>query len=969
MDRRKLFTMSITLNAASKTEDSRVSGRASLFLQVAGTMVAVVVFALVLTTLLNALRFQETFEDLVVRRLDVVVQEIASDLLVGLVDLGLPLEAMDNLDAIIERQVGKADGVAAVSIYDCSGRPLAMMHAAAAGGETSAAAHRHPWENYLSVRNWHRFDEDIIAVGMTFISSYGQCAGGIAVEYEAASFRKTRAAVIERLVWAALQAASLLLPALALLGFLFHRRHCMLRELRLDLEALTAQGVPDAADHAEPRFSAAGADRELLEAYHAARPVLAETREHLMVPAAAADVAEKKPAGGWFRAVANWFGNPVVQVLILTSITLLLALLFVSWTTAEMLRGTLLPELARKGAAQSLQAGHNVQRALDLSIPLDELVGVDALYDELSRDEDDLAFMAITVADGRLLHAGGMARDELAAVLAAPPQEHSGLLASDQSRRAGYLVSSLPLRAADGETVGRIHLGLRESQLARPIRDNFADLLIVLLVSLFIAFELMLLVVTINVILPLRATLRVLKDVAARRFGLIHAEFAWDELGKIARRLNAAVRRAASQKGIVPVAIREPRLVGVRLLAFLFVCAEELARPIMPAFFGQLTATAEGASSHFGAGGVMALHMAVVAVAMPLGSMLYARIGRRRMYAAGALFASIGLLGTGLADSIGQLLWWRAVSGLGYALTFVACQGFVIESTDAGNRARGSAMMVGGIMLADICGPAIGGILASWIGHAATFMLGAAVAALAAMLVTVLMDRHSDHADQPPRISLQAFALALRTPWLVIVLLFAAVPAKVVLSGLLYYLTPLALMDLGANEAQTGRILMLYGLVALLTGPLFAALTDRFQRPVFSLAVGGLVTAAGVIPMAGADSYVGVALGVLALGLAQSLSIPALVAAVLTLTQRASAVHGQGPVMAALRLVERLGGAAGPMAAAALANYFGIARAMEFFGFYVFVSTLLLLVLLWLTDRRRRGRLQSGGSSAPEELP
>lgn len=923
-------------------------------------MVLVVVFALVLTTLLNALRFQETFEDLVARRLDVVVQDIASDLLVGL-DLGLGLEAMDNLDAIVARQLDKSDGLAAIGIHDCAGRPLAVARddGAASGGEPV-------WMAFLNERYWHRFDERIVAVGTTLRNSYGQCAGGIAIEYEAESFRGIREQVIGRLVGAALLAACLALPAVALLGLLLRRRHRMLLRLRLDLEALTLADAAGERVRAEPRLAATGADSELLDAYHAARPVLVE-EAGLAPPAAAPEGERGQPSRRWPRAMTRWLGSPVVQVLILTSLTLLLALLFVSWTTAETLRGTLLPELAHKGTAQSLQAGRNVQRALDLRIPLDALVGVDSLYEELRRDDDDLAFLAIVAADGRLLHAAGMAREKLAEVLAAPNDAHAGLLAAEQSRRAGYLVSSLALRAADGRDAGAIHLGLRESSLIRPVQDNFADLLIVLLVSLFIAFELMLLVVTVNVTLPLRTTLRVLGDVAERRFGLVHAESAWDELGRIARRLDAAVRRAAGRRGIVPSAIREPRLVGVRLLAFLFVCAEELARPIMPAFFGQLTAATEGASSHFGAGGVMALHMAVVALAMPIGSMLYARIGRRRMYAAGALFASAGLLGTGLADSIGQLFWWRAVSGLGYALTFVACQGFVIESTAADNRARGSAMMVGGIMLADICGPAIGGILAAWIGHAATFMLGAALAALAAALVTILMDRHSDHADQPPRISLRAFALALRTPWLVIVLLFAAVPAKVVLGGLLYYLTPLALMDLGANEAQTGRIIMLYGLVALLTGPLFATLTDRFQRPVLSLAVGGLVTAVGVIPMAGADSYVGVALGVLALGLAQSLSIPALVAAVLTLTQRASAVHGQGPVMAALRLVERLGGAAGPLAAAALANYFGVARAMEFFGLYVLASTLLLLVLLRLTDRRRQRRPPSGGGIAPED--
>lgn len=949
------------LNSTSKTADKLASGHAGLFVKVATAMVLVVVFALILTTLLNALRFRETFEDLVARRLDVVVQDIANDVLVG-IDLGLGLATMDNLNAIIERQVNKSAGVAAISIYDCSGRPLAVARPDPApnGGEA-------PWMPFLTEHHWRHFDEKLIAVGVMLKSSYGACAGGIAVEYEAETFRQTSEVVINSLIKTALQAASLALPAVALLGFFFYRRHRMLRQLRLNLEALTAPDVSQVSVLEEPRLSAGNADHELLDAYHAARPVLLEESGHLSL-VAAQDPVRGGASFTWLTNLLRRLSGPVAEVLILTSLTLLLALLFVSWTTADTLRETLLPELARKGAAQSLQTGRNVQRALDLKIPIGELVGVDALYDELRREADDLAFMAITAPDGRLLHAAGMARDDLAAVLESVNQTHTDPLAAKQTLRAGYLVSSLALSGSDGQGVGQIHLGLRESALTRPLQDNLADLLIVLLVALFIAFEVMLLVVTVNVTLPLRTTLRVLKEVANRRFDLIHAEFGKDELGKIAHRLNAVVRGAATRRGIVPIAIREPRLVGVRLLAFLFVCAEELARPIMPVFFGQLTAAAAGGSAHFGAGGVMALHMAVVAVAMPIGSLLYARIGRRRMYAAGALLASLGLLGTGMADSLGQLLWSRAISGLGYALTFVACQGLVIESTDTSNRARGTAMMVSGIMLADICGTAIGGILATWIGHAATFMLGAAVAAFAATLVAILMDRYSDHADQPPKISLQTFVVSLRNRRLVTVLLLAAVPAKMILSGLLYYLTPLALVAQGENEAQIGRILMLYGLVALLTGPLFARLTDHFQRPVFALVIGGLVTTLAVIPMAGATSYAGMALGVLALGFAQAISIPALVAAVLALSQQAMAIHGQGPVMAMLRLVERLGGAAGPLAAAVLANYLGIGTTIQIFGLYVFISTLLLLVLMRLSERRKHRR-PPNGPAVPVELP
>jgi MFS family permease len=99
-----------------------------------------------------------------------------------------------------------------------------------------------------------------------------------------------------------------------------------------------------------------------------------------------------------------------------------------------------------------------------------------------------------------------------------------------------------------------------------------------------------------------------------------------------------------------------------------------------------------------------------------------------------------------------------------------------------------------------------------------------------------------------------------------------------------------------------------------------------------------------------------VTFAVVALGIGQSLSIPALVAAALALSQPAVAAYGQGPVMAVLRLLERLGGATGPLLAAVLSTSYGIGVAMGLFGFYSLVSAFLLLLVMHFSDRRRHRR-------------
>lgn len=80
-------------------------------------------------------------------------------------------------------------------------------------------------------------------------------------------------------------------------------------------------------------------------------------------------------------------------------------------------------------------------------------------------------------------------------------------------------------------------------------------------------------------------------------------------------------------------------------------------------------------------------------------------------------------------------------------------------------------------------------------------------------------------------------------------MLFAAIPAKLLLNGFLFFLVPLTLYELGNSRSEIGRVVMLYGLAALFLGPMFARLADRFAIHGLLIGVGGLLTGIGLIPM------------------------------------------------------------------------------------------------------------------------
>lgn len=651
---------------------------------------------------------------------------------------------------------------------------------------------------------------------------------------------------------------------------------------------------------------------------------------------------------GAARAFGQWAGTPLTRMALIVGPFLLAALATISWFAAEAGRGPLLEELTAKAQTQGDTVRRKIERAFTYGIPEDRLLGLDVLYDRLVLNDPNLLFMTVTASDGRVLATAGQ---------------------PERQDTAGTLETRLPL-----STGGVLRVGHDRAAAMKPLADLRLDIATVLLVVAALAFEVMLLVFTLSVVMPARTAERVLADVAARRYGLVHGQVLRDELGRFLGRLNAAIVGAAQRIGSIPRPLRMPQVIGVRLLAFLFVFAEELARPVMPMFFAEITGggldrtgAGEAAGGTMGASIAMTAHMLVVAIAMPLGSALYAHVGRLPLYVSGALLATVGLAGTALlADGLGELVAWRAVSGLGYAATFVACQGHVLESTNDSNRVQGSAMMVAGIMLADICGPAIGGIVAGHFGAQMTFLLGAGVALVAALSAGVLLGRGGRasgtaletgiHPEEtPPRLSFGVVSALLGNARLLALLLLAAVPAKLILTAFLYFLVPLTMREGGHETADIGRVIMLYGMAALFTGPFLARLTDRSGRPMGAVAIGGLMTAVGLtaVGWGGADGW-SIALAVIALGLAHSLSIPAQVAALLSVTETAVSRYGKGPVVAVLRLFERLGAAAGPLTAAGLIAVLGSYGAIWALGLYAGISALLMLLVLWLAAGRWR---------------
>ncbi|MEI7606525.1 MAG: MFS transporter [Rhodospirillaceae bacterium] len=658
------------------------------------------------------------------------------------------------------------------------------------------------------------------------------------------------------------------------------------------------------------------------------------------------------------------FGVPLALLL---AAQLLLA--FYAW---GMFKLDMSPELDRKASVVADTVRERIAYALHNGVPFERIEGVESVFAKILQNNPDLAFLILTGPEGNPVHSQGNFSAQKGMLPSA------GLSSPDERERIavtsgdGYTIS----RAAiwiEGRLVGGVYVGVDRGYLDSKLGEIRFDLATVMLTSLLIAFELLLFVTTVSLSGPLRVMFALIGNVARGDFrhaarGGFRDEFAnlagvvngtvervteaYLSLKQTAETLHAEVRLQASEilsalhrrhllpESGRPISYRQPRLIHVRILTFLFTFAEMLSRPFMPIYVGQVAEPIAGVPTQILLGLPITVFMLVGAFGMPVAGAWITRMGQRNAYALGAVLSAVGLAGTGAAVSMADLLAWRVLSAVGYALMFMACQTYLIANSDETDRARSTAVFVGALMVAEICAPGIGGILADRIGFRLVFALGATVSVISAVLAWRIIYDNPERrrAQQNSGLPVRAFPLLARNPRFVILMLFAGMPAKILLTGFLYYLVPLFLTELGSTQSQIGRIAMVWGVASVVLMPVTARIADRYGCYGLLVGGGGILAGVGLIPVLLWPDANHVLLAVAALGVGQALSIAPQLALVTKVCAREIAMIGSAPVLGRYRLLERTGSAIGPFIASALDIYLGGAEAITALGILGAVS-------------------------------
>lgn len=398
--------------------------------------------------------------------------------------------------------------------------------------------------------------------------------------------------------------------------------------------------------------------------------------------------------------------------------------------------------------------------------------------------------------------------------------------------------------------------------------------------------------------------------------------------------------------GVGEVEGAESRLAAaIRPALFLFMLCEELTRPYMPRLAQTLATPDSGLSPNVAASLPIVAFMAVVALCQIPFAGLSERLGRRNGFFVGALVAAAGYALSAVTSDYALFLFARVATGLGYALVFVSAQGHVVDHSHGPGRSAALAVFVRAIMVACLCGPPIGGVIADRLGTE-TALLASAVLALVSLGVAAFVVPPAPQGAAPAPLSLRELVQSARAPRLMALLLGCAFPAKLLFAALCLLLVPLELQRQGYSAAAIGRFQMIYPLLMVLAVPFFAALADRWQARAGFVIAGGMVSGAGALLVPLDPGAMLIVLALALLGLGQSMSIASQSALV---ADTAAAAGGRpAGVLGLFRLVERSGNAAGPAGAGLLLAAVGFSFATAFLGAVVVAGA----VVFALSGRR-----------------
>ena len=638
----------------------------------------------------------------------------------------------------------------------------------------------------------------------------------------------------------------------------------------------------------------------------------------------------------------------------------------------------IVPEFNREAEVVGRTVAAQFARAIELGIRPVDLVGVEEFFAPTLQARQRFDYLLFADATGKVLFGKGRntalyteAVNQGTISLAGP-----AALALGERREAprvrvfdlGRVMNTAVPIVVQGDVKGWLNVGVDRSGIEDLVAETRWDIVIILLVSLLTAVELLAFLIGRSIVTPVtlirvmfaklargdwshRAAIAIRDEVGQYLIALnaiidqVNGQWRrlrWkaDELARVNPALATRANRVVDAVGRNLEFVRAtaqlerpgPILAVVRAPLFVYIFADQLSTSFIPLFAKTLQAPDWGLSLGVLIGLPISVFFAVIAASAPLAGVLVSRLGTRWVFMLGTVPAVLGYVMVADAATILDLLLWRCVTAAGYALITIACQGYLASILTPSRRASGMAVLVSAVMTGAVCGTALGAILADRIGYRATFLVSAALVAVAALLVWRYMEPKIAIAGRDSGGALRSTLSVLRNPRVAAIVVFGAMPARIILTGFLFYIIPLFLSELGASQPMIGRIMMIYGLAMLMTIHFGTGLSDKFGTAASQITWAGLLTGLGAAALGFMPPIAAVMVALVIMGLCQGIASASMLAIVHGIGERETAEAGPATLSGLIAPAEYLGAALGPLIAAILVNAIGYAHAIIALG-------------------------------------
>ncbi|CAM3099150.1 MFS transporter [Vibrio neptunius] len=570
---------------------------------------------------------------------------------------------------------------------------------------------------------------------------------------------------------------------------------------------------------------------------------------------------------------------------------------------------------------------HMIGRIIDEGVPLERLVGLEEEFSAYIEHHPEL--LSIRLENNK------------AAIYQYPKFFPDYVEASELS---------IPI-----DTTGIIKLQMMADTNIIPqmIKDSIMDMITVLVASGLFVIEIILFICHFMIIKPWKQIKQLIAMGENKQVPYLVQVQSNDEFGTLIGKLNLRIKAAFARENLPERNIQDYRF--IRLPLFILIFSEAASLAFFPNFVASLPSNQNWIPADLVTSLPISLFMLCWAISLPFAGYWSDKVGRRKSLISGGLITAFGLVATALSPNLELLLIARALTAVGYGVVFISAQGYVTDTTNTQNRTKGMSTFLSAFFSGSLCGAAIGGVLADKLGYSMTFLLAATMAVIGVILVISFFDRGESNSESKP-VQLSDFKILLSNKYFALITFFSAIPAKVVLTGFLYYICPVYLQSLGESSAVSGRVMMTYGLAIIIISPLAAMLIDKWNNKIAFIFAGGILSAAALMNIMLLPGTSGLLMIVILVGIAHGICVSPQVPLIIELLSDSGL--DKGKTIGIFRLTERIGNIAGPLVAGLALSVLGFQNTIVLFGIALLISSIVLLGCYSLFVRRDKNQLE-----------